>query len=35
MKTDKDIEIVTFDVIRLYTSIPHEFDLEALYTSKI
>ena len=27
---DEDIEIVTFDVISLYTSIPHEFSLEAL-----
>ena len=27
---DEDIEIVTFDEIILYTSIPHEFGLEAL-----
>ena len=26
---DEDTEIVTFDVISLYTSIPHEFGLEA------
>ena len=26
---DEDAEIVTFDVISLYTSIPHEFGLEA------
>ena len=27
---DEDTEIVTFDVISLYTSIPHEFGLEAI-----
>ena len=27
---DEDTEIVTFDVISLYTNIPHEFDLEAI-----
>ena len=27
---DEDTEIVTFDVISLYTSIPHEFGLEAM-----
>ena len=27
---DEDNEIFTFDVISLYTSIPHEFDLEAI-----
>ena len=29
-EVDEDTEIVTFDVISLYTSIPHEFSLEAL-----
>ena len=29
-EVDEDTEIVTFDVISLYTSIPHEFDLEVL-----
>ena len=27
---DEDTEIVTFEVISLYTSIPHELDLEAI-----
>ena len=27
---DEDTEIVTFDVISLYKSIPHEFDLKTL-----
>ena len=27
---DEDTEIVTFDVVSLYTSIPHEFDLKAV-----
>ena len=27
---DENTEIVTFDVISLYTSIPHEFGLEAI-----
>ena len=27
---DKDTEIVIFDVISLYTSIPHEFGLDAI-----
>ena len=27
---DEDTEIVTFDVISLYTSIPHEFGLETI-----
>ena len=31
---DKDTEIVIFDVISLYTSIPHESGLDAMFLTK-